>query len=137
MRTDDWPERLALFFLEKQAQPFDWQNNNCCFFACDWLAILTGEDPAAEYRARATDALGAARVLSEEGGVEAIAELVCAEKGWPEIGIKLAGRGDVVLLDTPDGPALGVCDGLNSGFAGPAGLTFKRTLGCRRAWRIL
>lgn len=136
-RPENWPERLHLFFAEKGPQPFDWRMNNCCFFACDWLAILTGDDPAAPYRARVCDALSAARAFSAEGGVEAIAERICAERGWPECPVALARRGDVVLVEGDGGAALGVCAGELSAFAGPKGITWCATLSCRRAWRIL
>ncbi len=135
-RATNWPAKLALFLDEKRNQPFEWAGNNCCFFACDWLAILTGSDPAESYRSRITSALSAARVLSEDGGVEGIAERICAERGWPEQAVKQAQRGDVVIFDYPDGPALGVCAGGLSWFAGSAGAESVKTLQCRRAWRI-
>jgi hypothetical protein len=135
-RPQDWPMRLHLFLVEKRAQPFDWKTNNCAFFACDWIAILTGKDPAAAYRPQVDSALSAARAM---GGltVEQIAERVCAENGWPEVPMKLARRGDVALIDTDAGDlALGVCEVGRVAFASPHGVHFLPTKRCRRAWRI-
>ena len=135
-RRDNWPARLALFVEEKRAQPFDWAENNCAFFACDWVAILTGVDPARPWRPEVDSALTAARVLGSLGGIEAIATKTFAEHGWPEAPVAMARRGDLVAMDADGGPALGVCLGAQSVFASPTGLDFRPTLTARRAWRI-
>jgi len=132
-RKSNWPEALALFLDEKHPQPFDWETNNCAFFACDWIAILTGEDVAAPYRSKVTSALSAARVLREAGGIECIAECACMERGWNEVSPKLAQRGDLVSAMTDNGLALGVCIGAKAIFAG--NVTVKMG-DCARAWRI-
>jgi hypothetical protein len=134
-RPQDWPTRLALFIEEKRHQTFNWKENNCAFFASDWIAILTGEDPASEYRSKVDSPLSAARALGDVT-VEQVAERVCAEHGWPEVSPKLARRGDVVLRDTEHRPAMGVCEGERAVFAAPDGLAFLPAAQCRRAWRI-
>lgn len=132
-RKSNWPRLLGLFVEEKRAEPFDWRTNNCSFFAADWLAILTGDDPAAKYRDQVDSALSAARVLNAAGGIEHIAEREFAERWWPEINPKLAQRGDVALCPTPDGPALGVVLGASVLFAGNV---TQPLAACVRAWRI-
>ena len=135
-RCSQWPTKLAQFIAARRAQPFDWATQNCCFFACDWILELTGHDPAANFRPQVTSAATAARVLKRRGGVDAIAQKACAEVGWPECAPALARRGDVVEMQTEQGPALGVCLGARSAFAGPAGLEYRETLLALRAWRI-
>lgn len=135
-RKSNWPAALTLFLNEKQQQPFDWKENNCSFFASDWVAILTGIDPAANYRASVDSALSAARVLAEAGGIESITEQECAANNWPEVSPRLAQRGDVCLVDSEAGPALGVVAGSSAAFAGPRGVEFVPVSACRRAWRI-
>jgi hypothetical protein len=127
--------RLHLFIEEKRRTPFNWKDNNCAFFACDWLAILTGKDPAADYRAKVDSALSAARALGETT-VEQIAEQVCAENEWAEVPPSLARRGDIMLMDAQNGPALGVCEGGRAVFASPDGVALVKTSACRRAWRV-
>lgn len=136
-RKSNWPAALSLFLAEKQAQPFDWTTNNCAFFASDWIAILTGIDPAAEYRADVDSALSAARMLATHDGIEAITEKECTARGWSEVGPRLAQRGDICIVDTGDGPAVGVCTGERAAFAGPTGITVAPMAACRRAWRII
>ncbi len=128
--------KLYLFHDEKCAQPFDPVSNNCCFFSCDWLSMACGFDPAADFRPRVDSALSMARVVKEEGGVEAIADRICAANNWAACDVKQAQRGDVVLRDSDHGPALGVCAGAESWFAGLDGIEKFKTLNCRGAWRI-
>lgn len=135
-RCNNWPAALALFVSEKQPLPFDWAINNCCFFAFDWVAMLTGSDPVAAYRERATDALSVARLVDEVGGVEVFVEAEASAREWEEVPVSYAQRGDLVLFDTETGPALGVCLGAESAFAGPDQMIRNPTSACRRAWRI-
>jgi len=135
-RPQDWPERLALFLREKDAQPFDWRANNCAFFACDWIACLLGIDPAASYRAKVDGPLSAIRAVEEAGGIESIANDACARWEWPVQPVALARRGDVMLYDFPTGAALGLCIGARSVFVGKEGFVFVRTMECRTSWRV-
>lgn len=135
-RASNWPALLAKFVESKLGQPFEWQTNNCALFACDWIAMLTGVDPAESFRPQITSALTAARVLKAYGGLEQIASTACKENGWPACENTFARRGDVVLYDTDTGPALGVCLGNLSAFASPTGVTFAPTISTRAAWRI-
>lgn len=137
-RISNWPAALALFLEEKQMQPFDWETNNCAFFACDWLAIVVRIDPAAQYRARVTSALSATRILEEAGGIEAIADEAAARHGWEKIDAKKAQRGDIVLCEADGGPALSVCVGENYVMTarGRPGLLFFPMNLALKAWRI-
>jgi hypothetical protein len=139
-RPEDWPARLALFIEEKRAQPFDWRSNNCCFFACDWLAILTGEDPAAEWRPLVTTEARAAAVLHSAGGIAGMAATVFAARGWPEIATSYAGRGDVCLVpaapETGADLALGVCIGAHIAAPGRDALVFLPRSAAVQAWRV-
>jgi hypothetical protein len=136
MRVPNWPIKLAAFIEERRSMKFKWGENDCCAFACAWLEILVGFDPSVDFECYAT-AKKALKVLEKEGGVEKIAEQVCAKQGWPECNPLRAQRGDIVLTDTPhQGAALGVCVGSRCAFPGLDGITFKLTGEVRRAWRI-
>jgi hypothetical protein len=95
---------------------------------------LTGIDFAADLRGNYATALEAKRIVDDRGGVIAIASAVCDAQGWPIVPVATAGRGDVVAIDSWHGPALGVCLGLESVFAGNI---YRRTLACNCAWRVL
>jgi len=150
-RPENWPRRLHDFLQERRSRPFDWAENNCCFFACDGILAITGLDPAAKlFREVCHGALDAARLVRKHGGVEAIAEAQCAECGFVEVPVGRAQRGDLLLLDVdpkyrPLGSpgaqlaaqaVLGLCDGRHGVFAGPGGLQFVPVRHCRRAWAV-
>lgn len=131
MRRENWPASLANYVEERSKMPFAWGKNDCCSFACSWIHILVGFDPSAEFIYN--DAKSALNILKREGGVEEIAIAICEQWGWPECAPVRAQRGDVVLIDTDNGPALGICVGSRCVFPGNL---FRLTGECRRAWRI-
>ena len=135
-RRSNWPRLLADFLAEKRAEPFDWARNNCAFFACDWIALCTSVDPAADVRDEVTSALSAGRVLRARGGLVQIAGEACFRWAWPEVAPRLAQRGDVAVHDTPQGPALGVVLGAQVAFAGASGVVLQPLTSCTAAWRI-
>lgn len=135
-RIPNWPRALYSFIESKRNLPFDWAGNNCCFFACDWIAILTGVDPAADLRSQVASASDASRVLADQGGVEQIAAVRCQMHGWQEVAVTYAQRGDIAMVATAHGPALGVVIGAKIAHPGPDGLTFLPLASALRAWRI-
>ena len=138
-RRHDWPERLDAYLAQTSAQAFAWGVNDCALFACAAIEAMTGVDPAAELRGRYNTRAGALRVLrTEGGGLDVVAGNLAAQHGFEEIKPALAQRGDLVLLDTEDGPALAIVghDGMNAVCAGPQGMTRVPVLSCRRAWAV-
>jgi hypothetical protein len=132
-RFEDWPRRLAAAIEAARGRPFCWGEHDCLLFAADVVHAITGLDPAASWRGRYDSRAAAAHHLSELGGLEAV---VTGALGTPLSHPTLAQRGDVVMVDTNEGPALGVCNGANAACAGPEGLTFKPMPVWRLAWRV-
>lgn len=91
-----------------------------------------GVDHAADLRGTYSTALGAARILKDKGGIEAIVDAA----GYPREPVSFAQRGDLVLFDMPDGPTLGVCAGKYSAFPGKDAAVAQLTESCRIAWRV-
>jgi hypothetical protein len=135
-RSQDWPVKLANFIQSHLHAPFEWGKNDCCLFACDWIALATGIDPAADLRGKYDSALSAARVLEPLGGVAGVAKARCWDHGFFEGPVMLAQRGDIVLMVTDQGPTLGVCVGSRSAFTGAAGIEMYPTYKCAGSWRI-
>ena len=131
-RRDNWPKLLAQFIEARRAQPFAWGSNDCCIFAADWVEICTGEDHAKAWRGRYTSALGAARVLDEAGGVEALVDAL----GLQRIAPKLAGRGDIVAQEAGRGMTLGICLGETTAYTAKTGLLFGPITNVETAWKI-
>lgn len=134
-RFEDWPSRLAAHVETVRAAPFAWGVSDCCLFAADCILAMTGVDLAVEYRGRYRTKRGAYAVLKRlcGGGVEAAVHRML---GAPLSTPLTAQRGDVVLIDTPDGPALGICLGVQCGCQSPHGTTFLPMPAARLAWRV-
>jgi hypothetical protein len=136
-RVDNWPRVHAEFIEERRAMTFEWGKQDCCLFVADWVTRLTGVDPAAQWRGKYTNERGAALCMKRNGGdVLAFASKVFAKQGWPVCDVRQARRGDVACVETPMGPALGVCAGRDVFAPGADGLVVVPTLQALRAWRI-
>lgn len=137
-RHHDWVERLDRFIRESHTKPFKWGSFDCCLFSCDAVRAMTDVDLAADFRGKYRSKTGAAKLMKKFKGVEGIAWKVAAEHSLIEVPALTAQRGDVVLLDTDLGPALGVVslDGRFAWFAAPEGLAARRLPDFRKAWRI-
>ncbi len=134
MRREDWPEILSEQLAAGRQRPFEWGRHDCCLFAADVVAAMTGTDYAAEFRGRYRSAGGAKRALTRYGA-GSLETTLTAKLGAP-VAPRLARRGDVLLLDTEDGPALGICAGTHGFFAAPEGLARMPVAACRGAWRV-
>lgn len=137
MKCRDLPSTLDAFVESKRHEPFAWGKNDCCLFACDWLRVLHGVDPAARLGLRDTysTALGAWRIIKEAGGIREIASTACALHGWPEVPVRQVHRGDIVAIDSGDGLALGVCLGDKGAFPGKSQMAFRPSCEFVVAWR--
>lgn len=137
-RREDWPERLAACVAAARARPFEWGAHDCCLFAADCIQAMTDVDVAADFRGKYATAKGAAKAMKKfaGGGVLAVAEKIAAAHGLAHIAPAAARRGDVVALDTEQGPALGVCLGALIAAPIAAGLVFLPFTAAQAAWRI-
>ncbi|URF05493.1 DUF6950 family protein [Cupriavidus campinensis] len=131
-RLTDWPTRLADFIEARRARAFSWGDSDCCLFVCDGIEAMTGTDPGERWRGLYQSEKGARRVLRDNGGVAGLASLILGSPRPPA----LAGRGDVVLIDTPGGEALALCVGANIVAQGVAGLEFHPISAAKAAWKI-
>jgi len=135
-RAENWPDALAAFIRERRGQAFNWRSQNCAFFACDWLRILMGVDPAAKYRKRCRGQKEALGLLKAGKGLVALAKADFEARGWQACPVAFARRGDIATTKTDHGEALGVVIGALVAHPGLDGLSFVPLAQCRRAWRI-
>lgn len=133
-RFEDWPQRLAAAIEAARGRPFCWGAHDCALFAAEVVQALTGIDFAAEFRGRYASKAEAVGLLGERGGLEAV---VTAVLGTPRPSPILAQRGDVVMVVTDEGHALGICNGAHAACAGrEGGLVFKPMPEWRLAWEV-
>ena len=125
---------LAEFLAARATTPFVWGENDCCVFAADAVRAQTGRDPMSTWRGSYGDELGAETLLLAAGGV---ARMATEELDIPLPRVTTAQRGDVVLFESGNGPALGVCVGANFAAVRPAGgLGYFSMRHAVTAWRI-
>ncbi|MGL5116503.1 MAG: DUF6950 family protein [Beijerinckiaceae bacterium] len=65
-RHEDWRARLASLVAARRAQAFVWGEADCCLWASDAVAAMTGRDIAAPLRGYSTR-FGALRALRRAG----------------------------------------------------------------------
>ncbi len=93
--------------------------HDCALFAAGCVAAMTGDDFAAPYRGRYRTLRGGIRILRKAGFSDAIA---LAAAHLPPVAPAFAADGDVAVVPTPEGPALGILIGAQIRVAGPKGL---------------
>lgn len=132
-RFEDWPERL--FEYLSRDHRFDWEKNNCAFFASDAVLAMTGVDLSEKYRGPKTQE-GIYEKM-ESFGFSSLSEAVTAELGESLSSMKMAKRGDFVLCNFPNGEALGVCIGSKAAFLFEGkGLVFIPSKMWTKFWRV-
>lgn len=159
-RRPDWADVLEAFFVAAATEAFVWGRNDCCLFVTNALESITGHDPAAWFRGRYHDEIGAWEVLhryldrpvSELPAaqnertrvfgplIEAVSERLAAEAGWAEIAPKEMSAGDIALIKFRAGTCgLTIMDaqGRLAWVKDPEGLTFLPGRLASRAWRVV
>ena len=103
-------ERLLRKFLDaRRAEPFRPSLSDCAMFAADWIAELTGTDPAAQWRGQyRTLEEGRALLLADgfASPAEVLASILLPDAGWMQ-----AQAGDVAVLIEAGEEAMGLVGG--------------------------
>ena len=133
VRREDWPLRLNAWLDSARERAFKWGAHDCVMAAADAVRMMTGEDPAKAYRGLYTSKREAVVLLADHGGLEA---MVSSVLGAPLPTPKLAQRGDLVLVDSPEGQALSVVVGAAAVGPGKAGVVFTSMGSWLVAWRV-
>lgn len=107
-RLPDWPKRLHAYIVETRALPFEWGTHDCALFAAGAVEAVTGEDPAAKWRGQYTTEAEGMALIRAAGFADHIAAARHERHSCP---VLKAQKGDLAILDSPDGQALGVVVG--------------------------
>lgn len=130
-KTEGWQERLAAYLSSCAQRPFVYGEHDCALFATGAVQAMTGLDLAAPYRGRYTTFAGGRRVLRRDGYADHVA-LIAAH--LPETATPRPG--DLAVIDTPDGPALGVVQGAMVYVVGDAALSLLPISAARRFFEV-
>lgn len=132
MRLHTWPARYAALCSSRMTAPFEWGVHDCCLWAADVVEALTGVDYAAAWRGTYSTAASAARLVEDLGGVRSIATSALGEAVSP----RMAGVGDLVLIEQAGREMLGVCNGAEALVVGPTGLEAVSVGSALAAWKV-
>lgn len=133
VRRHDWYSRLSACIEGALQRPFEWGVHDCALFAADAVLAMTDMDLADGFRGRYRTARGARRILGR-GGMAGVADLAATQ--LPDVAPALAAQGDIAVVVTGDGPALGVVTGPLVAVPGRAGLGFVPRSEATRAFHL-
>jgi hypothetical protein len=101
LRYVDWATRLDKFLTENKDRRFVYGTWDCCLWVCDAVCVMTKIDPAQSFRGTYTNRQDAKLALIAYCGsnsVEAVTEKITDSLDMPEVPLRKAKRGDIVLL---------------------------------------
>lgn len=134
-RREDWPSRLAAALEEARDKPFRWGSHDCGLFAADCVLAMTGTDPAALYRGQYDDEAGARETMQRLSGGGLRAAWTAA-LGPAMNNVRMAKRGDVVLVEVGGVEATGVVVGSRVACLSEAGLAMVPAHRIVAAWSV-
>lgn len=134
-RREDWPSRLAAALEEARDRPFRWGSHDCGLFAADCVLAMTDVDPAAAYRGQYDDEAGARETMQRLSGGGLRAAWTAA-LGPAMDNVRMAKRGDVVLVDVGGVEATGVVAGSRVACLSEAGLAMVPAHRIVAAWSV-
>ena len=100
-RKSNWHGALDTFFVERRAVKFSYGAQDCCLFACDAVAAMTGIDIAYRFRGTYTTRKGAmlaGKKIAGSASVKAICLFITNEFQMCEVHPRLLQRGDVAMI---------------------------------------
>ena len=130
-RKLDWQLAFEKCVAENFSKPFKWGEHDCVLWAANAALAITGSDPALEFRDEYSSPIGAARILKEAGGMEAL-----VSKKFESILPAFANVGDILMVMQEGQPMLAVCNGETMLATGLEGLVALPTLSAVKAWRV-
>ena len=107
VRLEGWEDRLVAVMEAWRDRPFDWSDANCGHPVADAYIAMHGElpDGVAELVAAVSSKMALARALKAKG-VDSLGDLIALYA--QEIAPSMAQRGDIAVIDTPDGDGLAI-----------------------------
>ena len=129
----DWRPRLRAFLAVQAEAPFAYGSADCGALAGGAIEAMTGENPHAKVAGKYKTMAGALRALKRLGHDDHVAY---AASLLTEIEPLYATFGDIAVVDSPEGPALGVVVGAHIEVRAPGGRGVAPLTDAVRAFRI-
>ena len=132
-RLVDWPDRLQAHIEEWRHKKFEWGKSDCGHFCLYAEKAMCGASRFDDWIGQYSSQNGFARFLVKMGGNDLAASVGARLR---EINPSKAQRGDVALIDTPDGSALSLVIGDKVAAMGKDGLIFLPLDAAKKAWKV-
>lgn len=133
MRRPDWKLRLNAYLADVVRRGFAPGEHDCALFAAGAVEAMTGRDLAAPYRGRYRTLRGGARILKAAGFAS---HIDLAAGHLAEIHTSRAAPGDLAVIATDGGDALGVVQGESVYVLGASGMGLMAMSSAHRAFRV-
>lgn len=132
-RRSDWLARLNAYIAAAHGRAFEYGKHDCALFAGGAIEAMTGEDLAAPFRG-AYSTLGHGMKAVMRAGYNGPFDLLRAHLA--AIPIAQAQVGDLAMLKTPAGPAIGVVQGARIFYVTDRGLLTVGLLDASIAFKV-
>lgn len=134
IRRGDWKARLNSYLLACRAQAFVHGDFDCALFVDGAIEAQTGISLGGHFRGRYHSYSGGLRLIRREAGCRNHLEFFALH--LPEAPLALAAPGDVVAVETPDGPGLGIVQGALAYHLSQAGFTMAPVEAATRLLKV-
>lgn len=134
MRKPNWATLLNNYITDNRNTPFEWGKFDCCLFVAGAIEAMTGQDFGAPFKGEYSTAKGSLKALKKHGGGDlrgTFTQLFGDFK--PRLHAK---RGDVGLIDTEMGEAVGIMWGGSVWVVTEEGLTSLPQYKIKGCWEI-
>jgi len=132
-RLADWPTRLNDHIEEWRHKKFEWGKADCALFCLYAEKAMCGSSRFDDFIGKYRSAAGSVKALLKIGAGDLAASVGAR---LDEIDPIKAQRGDVALIDTPDGDALSLVIGDKVAAMGKDGLVFLPLSAAKQAWKV-
>lgn len=108
MRLTNWRNRLEMYLAEMRRAKIAPGRVDCALFAAGGVKAVTGVDPAAEWRGHYRSFEAGLRLVRKAGFID---HIDAARYKFRSAPVAKATLGDLAVVPTPDGDALGIVAG--------------------------
>ena len=133
MKRPTWKADLRAYLAAQAETPFHFGQCDCGAFAGGAVEAMTGSNPHAKLAGKYKTMKGALRALKRLGHDDHVAY---AASTLTEIAPAFASFGDIAVVNSPEGPALGVVIGAHIEVRAPHGRTVVPLTDAIRAFRV-
>lgn len=132
-RLADWPDRLCQHIETWRTKKFRWGTADCSMFVLHSEKAICGGSRFSDFIGKYRSENGSKQALEEIGNGTLEATL---DARLEVVGVNFAMRGDVGLIETPEGDALSLVIGNQVAAMSKQGLVFLPLSTVKKVWRV-